>query len=317
MTSRFLAAFLMTVAAIGQAADAWSQTAGTATSRQRKADDTSSAGAKTPDGEDGATGVAPTSFDSPTDLSQPKDPFDAAEAKAKSAGSLGNGSKSKSADDTMVTAPKLEKATFGAGCFWHVEAEFEWLPGVKSAISGYSGGNVANPSYEMVHEGDTGHAEVVQVEYDPSVITYEQLLKVFWNGHNPTEWNRQGPDEGPQYRSVIFYHNEDQRKAALRSYRELTASRRYRAPIVTQLMPMKAFYRAEEYHQNYYGGRSDRVTARPSRSRRTAKAATAKGTTAAATAKVAKKKGTAVKSAEAQTAESKPATGAAGANAEP
>ena len=121
------------------------------------------------------------------------------------------------------------------------------------------GAQVANPSYEMVHEGDTGHVEVVQVEYDPSIITYEQLLKVFWHGHDPTQWNRQGPDFGTQYRSAIFYHNEAQRKAALKSYRELTAARAYRAPIVTQLLPMKAFYRAEEYHQNYYGGKPEQA----------------------------------------------------------
>ena len=175
------------------------------------------------------------------------------------------------------TEPKLEKATFGAGCFWHVEAEFEWLPGVKSAVSGYAGGQVPNPSYEMVHEGDTGHAEVVQVEYDPSVISYEQLLKVFWHGHDPTQWMRQGPDFGPQYRSVIFYHNEEQRKAALKSYRELVAARAYRAPIVTQLFPMKDFFRAEDYHQNYYGGKDDRPAGRPSRSRRTAKAGAEEG----------------------------------------
>jgi peptide methionine sulfoxide reductase MsrA len=113
----------------------------------------------------------------------------------------------------------------------------------------------------------------VQVTYDPSVISYEQLLKVFWNCHDPTQWNRQGPDVGPQYRSVIFYHSEAQRKAALKSYQQLVAARAYRAPIVTQLMPMKAFYRAEEYHQNYYGGKDDRPVARTSRSRRTAKAA--------------------------------------------
>ena len=115
---------------------------------------------------------------------------------------------------------KLEKATFGAGCFWHVEAAFEWLPGVKSAVSGYSGGSVPYPDYELVHSGFTGHAEVVQVTYDPSVISYEQLLKVFWSHHDPTQLNRQGPDFGTQYRSVIFYHTPAQREAALKSYRD-------------------------------------------------------------------------------------------------
>jgi peptide-methionine (S)-S-oxide reductase len=165
--------------------------------------------------------------------------------------------------------PKTEVATFGAGCFWHVEAEFEWLPGVKSAISGYSGGASVNPSYDDVHEGWTGHAEVVQVEYDPSVISYEKLLRVFWSGHDPTQLNRQGPDYGTQYRSVIFYHSPEQKQAALKSYQELTRARVFRAPIVTQLAPMEAFYPAEEYHQNYYGGRDGRK--QPSRRTKRAK----------------------------------------------
>ena len=146
----------------------------------------------------------------------------------------------------------------------------------------------------MVHEGDTGHIEVVEVEYDPSVISYEQLLKVFWHGHNPTQWNYQGPDIGTQYRSAIFYHNEAQRKAALKSYRELTEARVYRAPIVTLLLPMKAFYRAEEYHQNYYGGKPDQPVVRSSRSRRAARAAT-KGRAAAARASATKKEAAASK----------------------
>lgn len=204
-----------------------------------------------------------------------KDPFDQAAAREKHAATGGDS-----------TGPRLEKATFGAGCFWHVEAEFEWLPGVKSAVSGYSGGFVPNPSYEMVHEGETGHAEVVQVEYDPAVITYEQLLGVFWRGHDPTQLNRQGPDVGTQYRSVIFYHNEAQRKAALKSYQQLVAARAYSAPIVTQLVPMKAFYRAEEYHQNYYGGKPDRPTARSTRARRSARPP-AKKAVAAKSAKIA------------------------------
>jgi peptide-methionine (S)-S-oxide reductase len=184
------------------------------------------------------------------------------------------GETGKGTAETETSKGETEKATFGAGCFWHVESAFEWLPGVKSAVSGYSGGSVRNPSYEEVHEGITGHAEVVQVEYDPEVISYEQLLHVFWSHHDPTQLNRQGPDVGTQYRSVIFYHNEAQRKAALKSYRELTAARAFPGPIVTQLLPMKAFYRAEEYHQNYYGGKDGgRPAARGSRSRRTPKPA--------------------------------------------
>ena len=258
MTTRFLSVCLSAAMMFGVAAEAWAQSGSRSGRRPQSADDVPAAAPA--DRSEAAASEPGASQDS-----NAKDPFDAAEAKAK-----GTASKSGSPGDS--TGPKLEKATFGAGCFWHVEAEFEWLPGVQSAVSGYAGGHVANPSYEMVHEGETGHVEVVQVTYDPAVITYEQLLKVFWHGHDPTQWNRQGPDFGTQYRSAIFYHNEDQRKAALKSYRELTAARVYRAPIVTQLLPMKAFYRAEEYHQNYYGGKPERPMYRSSRSRRTAKA---------------------------------------------
>jgi len=159
------------------------------------------------------------------------------------------------AESSSSPQSQVEYATFGAGCFWHVEATFERLPGVISAVSGYAGGNVRFPTYEMVHEGDTGHAEVVMVEYDPDLITYEQLLQVFWSHHDPTTPNQQGPDVGTQYRSIILYHNEAQRKAALKSYEELVDRRVWRKPIVTQLVPLKAFYRAEDYHQDYYGGK--------------------------------------------------------------
>jgi peptide-methionine (S)-S-oxide reductase len=153
------------------------------------------------------------------------------------------------------TEPKYELATFGAGCFWHVEADFERLNGVVSAVSGYAGGNVRNPNYEMVHEGYTGHAEVVMVQYDPEIITYEELLKAFWTCHDPTTLNRQGPDVGTQYRSIILYHNEEQRKAALKSYQQLVDARAFARPIVTQLFQLKTFYRAEDEHQDYYGGK--------------------------------------------------------------
>ncbi len=159
-----------------------------------------------------------------------------------------------------------------------------------------------NPSYEMVHEGDTGHAEVVQVEYDPSVISYEQLLKVFWHGHDPTQWNRQGPDVGTQYRSAIFYHNEEQKKAALKSYRELTAARAYRAPIVTQLLPMKAFYPRRGLPPELL-----RRQGRPARgpsfafTAAASKAALKKGAAATAKASVAKKGTAAAKPAGAMT----------------
>lgn len=172
------------------------------------------------------------------------------------------GDKKTASPSDSLKKPKTEQATFGAGCFWHVEAVFERLKGVNWAVSGYAGGGVPYPSYEMVHEGTTGHAEVVMVDFDPEVITYEDLLKVFWKNHDPTSINRQGEDEGPQYRSVIFYHSEAQRLAALKSYHALTEKRVYRSPIVTQLVPMRAFYRAEEYHQNYYGGKPRASTRR-------------------------------------------------------
>ena len=170
----------------------------------------------------------------------------------------------KSASKSPQPKPKLknELAAFAAGCFWHVEDVFERLDGVKSAVSGYAGGNVPYPTYEMVHEGTTGHAETVVVEYDPNVISYEQLLKVFWASHDPTSLNRQGPDVGPQYRSAIFYYNEDQRKAALASYHDLTRARAYRSRIVTELVPMRAFFQAEDYHQDYYGGKPRAITRR-------------------------------------------------------
>jgi peptide-methionine (S)-S-oxide reductase len=165
----------------------------------------------------------------------------------------------------VATKPKYEKATFGGGCFWHVEAVFEQLPGVQTAVSGYSGGDARFRSYDMVHEGWTGHAEVVQVTFDPEIITYEDLLKVFWANHDPTTLNRQGEDEGTQYRSVIFYHNKEQRDAAYKSYQYLTKAGTFRDPIVTQLMPMKGFFRAEPEHQDYYGGKP-RASARRSNS---------------------------------------------------
>ncbi len=149
-------------------------------------------------------------------------------------------------------------ATFGGGCFWHVEADFERLNGVVSAVSGYAGGQVRNPNYEMVHEGMTGHAEVVMVQYDPDIISYEDLLKEFFTKiHDPTTLNRQGPDYGTQYRSIILYHNEAQRKAALEVYQKVVDARVWRNPIVTQLVALKnfPFYRAEDEHQDYYGGK--------------------------------------------------------------
>ncbi|TMC57604.1 MAG: peptide-methionine (S)-S-oxide reductase MsrA [Chloroflexota bacterium] len=146
----------------------------------------------------------------------------------------------------------MQKATFGAGCFWGVEAEFRQLPkGVVSTAVGYEGGTMKNPTYRDVCADRTGHAEVVEVEYDPEKISYEDLLKVFWANHDPTTLNRQGPDVGTQYRSVIFYHTPEQQVAALASKEKLEKSGRYRRPIVTEIVPATSFYRAEDYHQQY------------------------------------------------------------------
>ena len=147
---------------------------------------------------------------------------------------------------------KTEKATFGGGCFWCLEAVYERIPGVKSVVSGYSGGLVVKPSYALVSTGQTGHAEVVQIEYDPQVVTYERLLETFWHCHDPTTLNRQGPDEGTQYRSIILYHSEEQKKAAMKMCEELTAAKAFDAPIVTELVEFKAFYAADKHHQDYY-----------------------------------------------------------------
>jgi len=152
-------------------------------------------------------------------------------------------------------AVRMEKATFGGGCFWCVEAVYERLPGVQSVISGYAGGTKANPTYEEVCTGTTGHAEVAQITYDPAKITYEQLLEMFWHAHDPTTLNRQGADVGTQYRSVIFYHDEKQRAAAEKSRTE--AQKTFDDPIVTEIRPLKEFYPAENYHQDYYNNHAN------------------------------------------------------------
>jgi peptide-methionine (S)-S-oxide reductase len=144
------------------------------------------------------------------------------------------------------------KATFGAGCFWGVEEEFRSVPGVIEATVGYSGGHTVDPTYEQVCTGQTGHAEVVEVEYDPSKVSYGQLLDVFWASHDPTQLNRQGPDFGTQYRSVIFYHDEQQKAEAEASKQRLEAGGQFRRPIATLIVPAVPFCRAEEYHQRYF-----------------------------------------------------------------
>ena len=144
-----------------------------------------------------------------------------------------------------------EKATFAAGCFWGVEELFRRTKGVINTSVGYTGGKSKNPTYEDVCTDRTGHAEAVLVEYDPKNISYDELLKIFWNNHDPTTPNRQGPDVGSQYRSAIFYHTEAQREEAERSRRELAESGRFKAPIVTEIVPATKFWKAEEYHQKY------------------------------------------------------------------
>ncbi|SRR5229473_502663 len=144
-----------------------------------------------------------------------------------------------------------QKATFGAGCFWGVEAAFRKIKGVVSTAVGYSGGTLPNPAYKDVCTDRTGHAEVVEVTYDPARVSYEELLKVFWEAHNPTTLNRQGPDIGSQYRSAIFFHNAEQEAQARTSKEQLQKSGKYKKPIVTEIVPAAPFYRAEEYHQRY------------------------------------------------------------------
>nr|WKN35131.1 peptide-methionine (S)-S-oxide reductase MsrA [Tunicatimonas sp. TK19036] len=146
----------------------------------------------------------------------------------------------------------LDTATFAGGCFWCTEAVFERVKGVKSVVSGYSGGEQANPTYEQVGAGQTDHAESIQIYYDPEVITYQKLLDVFFHTHDPTQLNRQGPDVGKQYRSVVFYQNEEQKVLAEEYMKKLSESGEYKKPIVTQLVPYQKFWMAEDYHQDYY-----------------------------------------------------------------
>ncbi len=145
----------------------------------------------------------------------------------------------------------MEKATFGAGCFWGVEEAFRKIKGVEKTTVGYMGGNLKNPTYGDVCTDKTGHAEVIQIEYDPKKVSYEELLEIFWDLHDPTQLNRQGPDFGKQYRSVIFHHNEQQKKIAEKSKDKLAKSQKYSKPIATEITKAGEFYKAEEYHQKY------------------------------------------------------------------
>jgi len=156
-----------------------------------------------------------------------------------------------------VEGSSADTATFGAGCFWCVEAIFQDLRGVESVVSGYSGGHVENPSYREVCNGVTGHAEVCQIIYDPTVISFDELLEVFWQTHDPTTFNKQGNDVGPQYRSAIFYHNENQKTKAEHYKKELDASGAFRDHIVTEISPYLNFYIADDSHQDYYNNNSE------------------------------------------------------------
>lgn len=155
-------------------------------------------------------------------------------------------------DDNLESANGLKTATLGTGCFWCTEAVFQQLKGVANVTSGYSGGKTPNPDYKSVCSGNTGHAECLQIKFDPSVISFAELLEVFWATHDPTTLNRQGNDIGTQYRSVIFYHDDEQKQVAENYIRQLTESRTFTRPIVTTLEPAAEFFPAEDYHNNYY-----------------------------------------------------------------
>lgn len=163
----------------------------------------------------------------------------------------------KDVPESQIPTEGIATATLGGGCFWCVEAIYQDLKGVLSVVSGYSGGSAATANYKAVCSGDTDHAEVIQISFDPKVISYEEILEIFWTVHDPTTLNRQGNDVGPQYRSVIFYHDETQKAAAQRSKKEV-ATQYWTKPVVTEISPFKAFYKAEDYHQDYYNLVGDR-----------------------------------------------------------
>lgn len=154
--------------------------------------------------------------------------------------------------EEMEMSDNVEIATLGAGCFWCVEAVFQDVKGVQKVVSGYTGGDVENPTYKQICTGTTGHAEVAQVTFDPSVISFEDILTIFWHTHDPTTLNRQGNDVGTQYRSAIFYHSDEQKELAEKSKAEVDASDLWPNPIVTEIVPLEIFYEAEDYHQNYF-----------------------------------------------------------------
>ena len=155
-------------------------------------------------------------------------------------------------EEAMIDSSKYEVATFAAGCFWCTEAVFQRLKGVVNIESGYSGGSVPNPTYEAVCTGQTGHAECTQITFDPKIISFKELLEIFWKTHDPTTLNRQGNDTGTQYRSAIFYHSDEQKELAEKYKKELDSEKIWKYPIVTEIVPFKKFYKAEDYHQDYY-----------------------------------------------------------------
>ena len=157
----------------------------------------------------------------------------------------------------LESNPGLQVATFASGCFWCTEAIFQNVDGVEKVVSGYMGGKVKNPTYKEVCTGQTGHAEVIQLTYDPKKVTYDELLEIFWKTHDPTTLNRQGADVGTQYRSAIFYHNDDQKQLAEKYKKKLTEAEVFDQPIVTEITPASVFYKAEDYHQNYYNLNGD------------------------------------------------------------
>ena len=176
----------------------------------------------------------------------------ASSTKSATKGDSGSGAGAVKGKATKKGKPVYEVATFGGGCFWCIEAVFKEMKGVSKVVSGYSGGHVKNPTYEEICKKTTGHAEVIQITYDPEVVTFKDLLQVFWKVHDPTTLNRQGNDVGPQYRSVVFYHDDSQKEQATHYKQRLMEEKVFDSPIVTEISPMKEFYPAENYHQNYF-----------------------------------------------------------------
>jgi len=168
----------------------------------------------------------------------------------------GEADKEKYRDNEIMDKSNLETATFGAGCFWCVEAVFQRVKGVEKVVSGYSGGSLKNPTYDQVCTGRTGHAEVIQIEFDPAIVSFTELLEIFWSSHDPTTLNRQGADIGTQYRSAVFYHSQAQKESAEFYKNKLDASGVYSSPVVTEITEFDLFYAAEKYHHDYYDNNS-------------------------------------------------------------